>query len=425
MKTRYNRELRLRHIATLLAVPFLLLTFDSCQKLGKGEVDPRPQVYFEGASFAITKGETIKIPVKLQKSPSEEVQVEYSIRTANPEAEFEEYTVTPKVLTFTPSRDTDTLYIKNETKQKEARDMIISLKSLPKGYREGLVNYVLVNFLGSSSFFVTFSNETAQLNRSTGITLMLKNDRGYNQRAPKDMTFAIEVDHQRSTAVEGIHFELPKGKEVVIKERDRNASTTIQALKHEEGHTKIVLNLVPATGTHLGQYTTMTIEMKEVDFSGVWHFQKFANEEAFSWFEKPELIITGKEGDKVTITQISPDELMFKFDISGTLNQIVPAKSKGTYVREFSNGSGDFSSPMTVYALEDINVFASDKEQKKRPAQVGLTILKGEGDEPLLHISFFDLEPTGYFKETYSMLNDGTIDFPLLYTAPRYIFKKQ
>lgn len=424
MNTRYKRVLRLRSIATLLAMPFLLLSFSSCQKLKKGEVDPRPQVYFEGASFAVTKGETIKVPVKLQHAPKGEVKVEYAISSANPEVKFEEYSITPEVLTFTPTRDTDTLYIKNETKQKEANDMILSLKSVPEGYREGLVNYVFVNFLGSSSFFVTFASEGAELNRSAGITLMLKNERGFNARAPKDMTFAIEVDHQRSTAVEGVHFELPKGKEVVIKQRNRNASTVIQALKHEKGHTKIVLNLVPATGTQLGQYTTMIIEMSEIDFSGTWHFQKFANEDSFSWFEKADLLITGAEGDKVTISQISADELMFKFDIAGTLKQIVPAKSKGTYVREFSNMNGDFSAPMTVYSLENINVFASDKDQKKRSAQVGLTIIKGDGDEKLLHISFFDLEPIGYFKESYTLFNDGSIEFPLLYTAPRYIFKK-
>lgn len=409
----------------LILLPSLLIALTSCDSIKRGEVDARPQVYFDGTSFVISKDEIVKIPVKLQEAPSGNVEVSYKLSSIDKEISFEEFTTTPEVLSFTPTRKTDTIFLQSNTTQKESVNMILALNQIPDGYREGLVNYVTLNFLGSSSFFISFASETEYLNRMCDVTLNLLNDRNRAQRALKELSYTIEVDHQRSSAVEGVHFDFPEGKEVSFKVRDRNASVPIRMLKHEVGREKIILNLIPVTGTQLGRIATMNIVIKPIDFSGKWNFESFENGDMFSWMEDMTLEITGAEGDNIVITPSGADELNFEFNISGTLKQILPAKSKGTFVREFRNVMGDFSEPLTVYQIENINVAASPNEQVLKTAQVGFTIVKEDDGTETLHISFFDLKPVGFFKEVYGIFDDGTYgDFPLLGTAPRYTFKK-
>lgn len=407
---------------TLLVLSALVGILVGCQNIERNSTDPRPQINFSGAqiSYAIPDvGKSIKIPIKLESAPTSEIGV--TCELTGPLGK-DEYKVTPEVVTFTPTKTSDTVYVTNLSHQKSNIEMLLSILKVPDGYREGLINYVTIEFGGSP--IALFSGRQLTMNRTGIAEIVLKDINGKWFYSPGETEIQVKVDTERSTAIEGEHFKLNPGNTVTVKKRNKSATLNVERLKYDPNHNKICLEIVPRSGVAVDEVDSkcvLTIEPQ--DMSGTWKYKSFSNKSDFDWFETAPAI-EGQEDDAIVITKRDDATYDIDFQINGTLRHYFTKDTPAVFKREFINDGG-MGEHITEFTLEGINENISPNFQSIRSGVVGFGLGKQEDGKRVLTVYVYDMMPKEYFRGTYDIMADGVTEFPILGFAPRYIFVEE
>lgn len=413
----------MKNTTILLLLLGLVYALAACQKIDRNKVDPRPQVYFSGKDIAYTipVGEVVKVPIKLQSKPSSEVQVSYELTGA---LSKEEYEITPSVLTYSPSKLTDTLFITNNSHQKSNMEMLLSILEVPNGYREGLINFVTVQFGGSP--IAKFSARRLAMNRTGIVGIQLRDINSKRFYAPSDMKVRVKIDKERSTAIEGEHFKLREGASIDIKKRHADANLLIDRLKYDPQHNQIFLEIIPAAGVAIDEVDSkvvLTIE-KPLDMSGTWLYKSF-NLGDFSWAEPDKYApIVGEEGDVITIKKLDDKTYHLDFKLKGSLRHYFTKDTPAVFRDEFRLDGG-YGPKITEFAVEGINESISPNFQTIRDGVISFELGKQKDGKRTLLIYVYDMKPKEYFAKSYSYMDDGTTKYPMLGYAAKYLFVEQ
>ncbi|MDO4771385.1 hypothetical protein [Porphyromonas sp.] len=415
------------NIRHLLISIIAFLTLLSCDKIDRHGGDMRPQVSFEALNLSIEQKKSVKIPVKIQTAPSQEIRLQYVTKgDEGIEADFE---ITPEVITFAPNKLTDTLVLTNKSERQDPSVLHIYLGDVPKGYRKGIVDFIRVELQGKRPQTISFAKAEDILFKERPYPVTWKDENGRNKRFRSPETYPIEIDTEGSTAVEGVHFTFPQGKHMVFKPGGPRGigHLHVRALKHDPNANTIKIKIPHTAGVAGGAQGSIVIKITEpTDLSGTWMFDKFVNESDFvdtaGEVETEEIKkITGEEGDRLVITG-TPGSHVIKPSFKGTLRHLFAGENTTRLEREL------FISGNTLYLglkVDNINVNISPLSEKVRTAEIGFSTVKDEKTgEEYLYMAVYDLEPTHYFSKTYAFFAGPDVKFPMLEMPPTYKFKK-
>lgn len=424
MITRYIQK----QLPLLTLLMGLQAGISSCQRIIPSEVDKRPQVHFANVnSYEIFIDKEVKIPIRLNGSIEKEIEVTYELVGKMGKEEYETF---PKTLTFGPNKKEETLTIKNKNKSEGPVDMLLEIKDVPSGIREGLINFVSIKFLGNVIAYVHYKTSNISLKRNSEIAVELKDYTGQRIKAPKDLEITAKVEDS-SSAKEGEHFEFPEGKVFKIEKGKSEVSIPIKRKTFDKAHTNIKLGVSTPSGikaNSLNGSCTISIE-DPIDLSGIYTFDKFTNEKDFSTFENTaDAVMTFSTGDKITIkkTDNNEDRYSIEYHIKGNIKSFFPKNNNGTltFNREIILKEYDQSSCL-VFDVSDLNVHFSEKSEHRRTAEVGIKTLK-QGDKESLQLLLYDLEPKNYLHGTYEAFKTGNKSkYPLMSYPPTYSFIKE
>lgn len=409
---------------TLLVLSALVGILVGCQNIERNSTDPRPQINFSGAqiSYAIPDvGKSIKIPIKLESAPTSEIGV--TCELTGPLGK-DEYKVTPEVVTFTPTKTSDTVYVTNLSHQKSNIEMLLSILKVPDGYREGLINYVTIEFGGSP--IALFSGRQLTMNRTGIAEIVLKDINGKWFYSPGETEIQVKVDTERSTAIEGEHFKLNPGNTVTVKKRKKSATLNVERLKYDPNHNKICLEIVPRSGVavdELDSKCVLTIEPQ--DISGTWKYKSF-NIGDFSWVEDSKYPpIKGEDGDFLKVQKVDDTTYNFHFELEGSLKHyFTQSTTTAVYSREFITQEG-YGDRLVEFTIDGINENISPNFQTIRSGVIGLQVGKQADGKRILVLYVYDMKPKEYFSESYKMMNDFSTKYPLADYPARYTFVEE
>lgn len=387
----------------------------------------RPQVSFEALNLSVEQKKTIKIPVKIQTAPSQEVKVKYVIKgDKGVEADFE---ISPEVITFAPGKLTDTLLLTNKSERQDPSLLLIYLGDVPQGYRKGIIDFVRIELQGKRPQTISFAKAEEELFKERPYTVTWKDENGRNKRFRTQETYPIEIDMQGTTAVEGVHFTFPQGRQMIFKPGGPRGvgHLHVRALKYDANANIIKINIPRTESVAGGTQGSIVIKISTPwDLSGTWMFDKFVNGSDFvdtaGEVETDEIKkVTGEEGDKLVITG-TPGSHVLKPSFRGALRHLFAGENTMKLERELFIFGKDL---YLGFGVDNINVNVSPLASKVRTAEVGFRIETDEktGDE-YLRMSLYDLEPTHYFSKTYSFFVAPGVQFPMLEMPPTYRFKK-
>lgn len=117
---------------------------------------------------------------------------------------------------------------------------------------------------GGKDVIVTYSFHSRSAVMSSEVTVQMDlYVNGNSHTVEKDVVIPVEVDVEKSTAVEGTHFAFVGAKEVVVPQGKSSGSVTLKLLSQEEGHDVVVLKPTAEFEADesfvRGDYNTVTI----------------------------------------------------------------------------------------------------------------------------------------------------------------------
>ena len=294
-----------------------------------------------------------------------------------------------------------------------AEKSVTATLSAPSGFVLGQIPMCQVEMEGFVGW-ASFVSATDVLKASLDITVGLYDNEGSSLRPETAQTVEIEVDTENSTAVEGEHFEFADGvKGVFIDAGKRNGILTINCIKVEDGHDKIVLKIKESSRFYEGQTGTMTITIAGPDWnkiSGKWVMNEIVTDVAYfqevwnpEWFTVtydgfPEF----NENDSVTIDTESGK---FSPSFSSTFNTYFLGESNMTNDGDFYMRTGmEGGVQLQIIGLDNINRYFSPTETSEdKTALVGVQIITDSNGQELLDMYIIDYIPHAFMKE----LDDG------------------
>lgn len=414
------------NIKNILLSALLLLASIACNRVEKSGGDLRPQISFEALNLSVEQKKSVKIPVKIQVAPTQEMKIQYNI--SGSEGIEKDFEITPSEITFSPDKLTDTLLLINKSERQDPETIMISLGEVPSSYRKGIVDFVRLELQGQRPQTISFVNKENDLFRERPIQVMWRDENGRNKRFRREETYPIEVDTQGSTAIEGVHFTFPRGKQLIFEKGSRALGHLyIRVLKFMEGSDIIKIDIPRTDGVAGGTQGATIIKISTPpSMVGTWVFDKFVNGNDYSDAGEPETSeikkITGEEGDKIVISDTAQG-LQLQAHFKGTLRYLLSGTHPMRLERELYV---NLRSLYIAYLVDNVNVHVSPLSSKERSAEIGFATATDDktGDE-YLYMLPYDIEPTHYFSMTYSFFVAPGVKYPMLDMPPLYRFKKQ
>lgn len=294
-----------------------------------------------------------------------------------------------------------------------AEKSVTATLSAPSGFVLGQIPMCQVEMEGFVGW-ASFASATDVLKGSLDITVGLYDNEGSSLRPETAQTVEIEVDTENSTAVEGEHFEFADGvKGVFIDAGKMNGILTINCIKVEDGHDKIVLKIKESSRFYEGQTGTMTITIAGPDWnkiSGKWVMNELLTESDFFSMWGIDLTLDGfpefNAEDAVTIDtengKFIPDfKSTFKYYFTENESNITRGNEE-EYMLDYLTGS----IILQELELDNINrYFTPDEQSEDKVALVGVRIIQDENGQELLDMYLFDYNPHGCLKELDVMAN--------------------
>jgi hypothetical protein len=130
---------------------------------------------------------------------------------------------------------------------------------IPNGFTAG--QYTSTSFsLSGKIGKVTFATKTGTMTAKATLTVEVYNNDGQLLRLQDGDEIAVEVDREKSTAIEGTHFTFKDGKKAAVIEAGKNSGTIVLEFKElAEDQNKVVLKLKPTGKFGIGAYESIEI----------------------------------------------------------------------------------------------------------------------------------------------------------------------
>ena len=280
----------------------------------------------------------------------------------------------------------------------------------PSGFTIGQIPMCQVDMEGFLGY-ASFTNATATLKGSLDVEIRMYDASGSSLDLETAATIEVEVD-ESSTAVEGEHFEF-EGDETgaLIDAGEDSGVLTVNFLKFEEGHDKLVLRIKETSRFSGGQNSSIEITLTGPDWdniSGKWTMNEIVtDEESFKndigqWMT---LTLDGfpqlNTADAITIdTQTGK----FTPDMQSEFKNYFIGKSNMTRGEEYDlRVANDIVTPpvrLQLLELDNVNRYFTEGDvSENKTALVGVQITLDENGEELLDMYIIDYEPHSFLKE--------------------------
>ena len=310
---------------------------------------------------------------------------------------------------------------------------------VPEGFTAG--SYVSCTFpLSDAVARCSFATKKATLGDRVAIEVNLIDNADKPYSVQKATTIAVEVDTEKSTAVEGTDFRFKDGKKAVV--FDAMSSTgkvEIEYIETEDNAGKlVVLKLVPDSKFELGQYAEVSVDLIGsylTKLNGTWVIDKLVTtadfiEENMLWAEyssrpKEEVYAGFPEFNK-------NDSFSFDFE-TGLCIPAFESTFKNYYIGEstFSLGNEielhmNNNYPPTIMAskiviLNNVNRYFSDSEfSEDKEGYVAFSFSTDEDGSELLYMMTIDYESHTFLKDEWPIIYPGPLVKP--YWTDAYTF---
>lgn len=415
----------MKKILSFIGSLIVLFMSSSCSSDKEVEL---PLIYVEQARYSLATG-SLEVHATVEVAPTQEVVVGVSL--AGTAKEGIDFQLNQAEFIFKPGETQATLKIERipESIAEESKELIINLKNKPAGYELGLMNYTVVELLGSQGIIMSFENRQEVLSLASAFNLKLETMQGIGYKVATETQFEVLIDPS-STAIEGEHFEFIDGPYITVRTRQSQGSINLRFLKLEEGKDKLILRLAHKDGYALGNNSLLQIRIKGPSLlAGQWQFVEVSNiqtlEEGYGLMTDISKIPKGSTSDYFEFIGDSYTTYTFNPHIVSDLKNYFGTASREIHFKDEINKSfyeGATMRPpqirVSAYQFPNINIHFSATHTKIRDAEVCFRILDVNGEE-ILECTLEDFEPTEFLTEIYDFM--GNMEF----TPLRLHFKRK
>lgn len=279
--------------------------------------------------------------------------------------------------------------------------------SAPDGFKLGAIPMCQVemeSFVGYASFV----HPTDILKASLDVAIQLYDSEGVSKRPETAETVEVEVDTEKSTAQEGVHFEFADDATgAVIDAGQFRGTFTVNFLNKEENHDKIVLRIKESSKFGTGEYGELEITIAGPDWdniSGTWKMNELVTEadffsmwgtltlDGFPEFNANDSVIIDTENGKFTPAFESTFRNYFTDEPSNMENG-------GEYFL-ITGMSSTEGVNLQILNLDHINRYFTDTEMSPNTeAMLGVRLFTDSEGNELLDMYIIDYNPHGCLKE--------------------------
>ena len=402
-----------------LCMLFLGMGFAACEDNEPDDLNT-PVLQFAQTVYSLTVTEPLEVRLIASQPVAQDMTGAFDVSGAA--IEGEEYELSAHEFQFTAGDTAASIIVSPRTCKEDGKTVKLALHPVD-GYRFGDFNFALIELVAEAQVIASFDQSSYVLPQELAVKAYIKNalTGNYYSSHASDIKVPFYID-ERSTAVEGEHFEFVDNPEHVFTfaaNRYQN-EITIRLLKWEEGKTDLYLN-VGDENVVAGNIDQVYILVKGpttvADLEGKWAFA-----EALSWDYLYENGLLWGETDAGVANfprnNTLDDVLEFKDGhliphLSGDLSMyfrecdVTFLQEKQIWLNEQSTGWQPPQVTVSEMQLGAANVNFSAAHEKIRAARIGFRILE---DNETLEVSIYDYEPTDFLYDTYNMVKDYTTE---------------
>ena len=289
---------------------------------------------------------------------------------------------------------------------------------MPSGFQAG--NFPSIAFtLADKLGYLSFEKGKAGMSESLDIKVTLVDGNGSPKRVASQTEVAIEMDKEKSSAVEGVNFEFVDGAKVVFAAGESTAQFSIKLKEYEEGKDEIVLNLPENPKFSDGQYISTKVRILggvEALLGGKWKVTQIYPDKDMvvnSWGADPDKLGGYPVFDAADAFELDYVDKKFKPAFKSALKNYFIGESgmeklddswypvdrktgEVDHTMQLTNNIGDIQI-VNRYMFDNINrnIDAAKKSEDKEGV-VGLTVVENKDKSISLILTLMDYLPTGY-----------------------------
>lgn len=402
-----KKTIKLLGLALLLSPVFV-----SC---GPKEDEPQtPEVSVTVQHYNLGK-DAIDVTVKSSVAPTTDLIIPFTVTGDAQEGSDKDFVLSAQQFVIKAGETLGTVTVSHGSAPQadDTRTLTLNLGA-GTGYNLGLAKFCTIDLLGKNGYIVSFANNTLKLVDEGELLIETSKMDGSNYNLPAADSFEVEVDPDRSTAVEGVHYSFPDGKSIDVPAKKFKGSVKIKLLSVEAGKDVVVIRLKEKAGFATGTNPTMEIRLAGVEsIAGTWAFGEFVEMETLTGYgESLSQAPKATSADKFTLAG-GTAEYTFTPSFSGDLkNYFGNSERKITLLGIKSKLFGQTTiSPFFVriptYTFPGINVNFSANATKTRDAKVAMRLIDVDGQE-VLEMTIDDWEPLEheFCGQAYSWMKD-------------------
>lgn len=267
-----------RILSVLLTLPLLL---SACSKDDSGS--STPTISFERQAQSLPNGSTnIRLQVTGLDASSQEYII--NLRREGTAAETD-YELSSDHFVIGGSNPVTTIQITSKNFGSESKNLVLTLVP-PQGISLGANPSMTITLGAQDPIIYSFVSATMELKEYVSPEIRLFNQDGTTYSVNDDLRIPAAVDEEKSTAVQGEHFEFVGEPEFVYGKGQLTAPVQLKFLKKEEGKDKIVLKVDPSAAQYVagdpGECTITIIGSDYFKLEGTWYvYQQYTDKQYF------------------------------------------------------------------------------------------------------------------------------------------------
>lgn len=379
-----------------------------------------PQIFFEVPRYTFL-GDSCVIKLKTNKPFEKDTKVPFKLHTTEGK-EGVDYNFKQDHFLFKKGESEALLVIKPEDVTKEM-NFFINCTVAPEGYIVGLRDYTT---LSVANIKYSFLNREESLADVTEVAVELRDSKNGRYIVEEDYTVAVQVS-DKSTAVEGVHYEFVGKPEVTFKKGTRTSSIKIRKLgKTEKNKDVLVLKLKTSNRLQEGARAEVKITIKDlVNIEGTWVLQGISNKQQADagygdfGITCPEFS-TGNGKDELTFTKQENGLFKCSFNMVGELKDYFNEEQEitlaGTKTFRFNDSKVRGRKEVTVYTFPKLNYAMSATKKEIKEGTVKFFML----DSGELLVTIDNFNPKEVVNFDFSEFGMSSEDYPL-----NFLFKKK
>ncbi len=363
----------MKKIIFMLAAVSVL--FAACEKTP----EIKPAVSFETAVPVLTEGvATLTLKVD-QYTGTEAVTV--PVTFGGTAVKGTDYTVSAEEFVFGGADPVTTITVTQIVY--DATKTVTATLDIPEGFIAGAYPTSTFNFSGKTAY-CSFGDQATIMNTKASVVVGTYDGNGSPYKLKVAAEIPFKVNTEKSTAVEGEHFNIVGDKKVVIGADQKEGKIELETIKFEKGKDKIVLTLEPGGKFGLGQSAeaTITIVSYADNLVGKWVIKEFTPmKEIYEMWGYTEAAMVG-------YPIFNAED---SFTIDGNTGKFIPdfkSEFKNYFIGESSFIGGDMFTIMgfppvevQLYELDNTNRYFSATEKSEDKVSLVGVLLSENGKE--------------------------------------------